>query len=52
MKNSNEFINSSVFKVNKKYTEMQNKTKELFFKCLDEGRSLSYFETKLKFLHK
>lgn len=47
MKNSNEFINSSVFKVNKKYTEMQNKTKELFFKCLDEGRSLSYFETKL-----
>ena len=47
MKNSNEFINASVFKVNQKYTDMQNKTKELFFKCLDEGRDLEYFEAQL-----
>lgn len=47
MKNSNEYINKSVFKVNQKYTDMQNKTKELFFKCLDEGRSLEYFEEQL-----
>lgn len=47
MKNSSEFINKSVFKVNEKYTDMQNKTKELFFKCLDEGRSLEFFEKEL-----
>ncbi len=47
MKNSSEFINASVFKVNQKYTDMQNKTKELFFKCLDEGRDLEYFEAML-----
>ncbi len=47
MKNSNEFINASVFKVNQKYTDMQNKTKELFFKCLDEERDLEYFEAML-----
>ena len=47
MKNSNEYINKSVFKVNEKYTDMQNKTKELFFRCLDEGRSLEYFEKQL-----
>ena len=47
MKNSSEFINASVFKVNQKYTDMQNKTKELFFRCLDEGRDLSYFEAEL-----
>ena len=47
MKNSSEYINSSVFRVNQKYTNLQNKTKELFFKCLDEGRSLEYFEKEL-----
>lgn len=47
MKNSSEYINKSVFKVNQKYTDMQNKTKELFFRCLDEGRDLEYFEAEL-----
>ena len=46
MKSSNLYINKSVFKVNLKYSRLQNKTKELFFKCLDEGRSLEYFEKK------
>lgn len=48
MKNYNEYINDSVFKVNLKYNEMQNKTKELFFRCLDEERSLEYFKAELK----
>lgn len=48
MKNYNEFINSSVFKVNQKYSEMQNKTKELFFKCLNASASLEYFKNELE----
>ena len=48
MKNSNEFINESVYKTNLKYVRLQNKTEELFFKCLDEGRPLEYFEKELK----
>ena len=48
MKNSNKFINNSVFKVNQDYSKLQNKTKELFFKCLEEDRSLDYFEKKLE----
>ena len=46
MKNSSIF--ESVFKVNKKYAKQQNKTKELFFKCLEEGRSVEYFKTELE----
>lgn len=48
MKNSNQFINESVFNVNLKYSRLQNETKELFFKCLDEGRDLEYFKAKLE----
>lgn len=48
MKNSSEYINKSVFSVNQKYTDMQNKTKELFFRCLDEGRGLEHFEEQLE----
>lgn len=47
MKNSN-FIAESVFRVNVKYAKLQNETKELFFRCLDEGRELSYFKVKLQ----
>lgn len=47
MKSSN-FINDSVFKVNLNYVRLQNKTKELFFKCLDEGRDVDYFKAKLE----
>lgn len=46
MKNSSIF--ESVFKVNKKYAKQQNKTKELFFKCLEEDRSLEYFKAELE----
>lgn len=46
MKNSS--IAESVYRVNLKYVELQNKTKELFFKCLDENRDLKYFHEELK----
>ena len=46
MKSSSIF--ESVFKVNKKYAKQQNKTKELFFKCLEEDRSLEYFKAELE----
>lgn len=48
MKNSSQFINDSVFRVNLNYVKLQNKSKELFFKCLDEGRELDYFKAKLE----
>lgn len=46
MKNSN--IASNVFGVNLKYSRLQNKSKELFFRCLDEGRDIEYFEKELR----
>ena len=47
MKNSN-FIADSVFNVNLKYSRLQNKTKELFFRCLDENRDYEYFKAELE----
>lgn len=47
MKNSN-FIADSVFNVNLHYVRLQNKTKELFFKCLDEERDIEYFKAELE----
>ena len=46
MKNSS--IADKVFAVNLNYVKLQNKTKELFFRCLDEGREIEYFEAELK----
>ena len=48
MKNSSQFISESVFRVNIKYARLQNETKELFFKCLEESRELAYFKAKLE----
>lgn len=47
MKNSN-YISESVFIINLKYSRLQNQTKELFFKCLDEGRDIDYFKEKIE----
>lgn len=47
MKNSSDYINTSVHKVNLKYARLQNKTEELFFECLDDNRSVDYFIQKL-----
>lgn len=46
MKNSS--ISENVFGVNLKYSRLQNKTKELFFRCLDEERDVEYFENELE----
>ena len=46
MKNSS--IADKVFAVNLNYVKLQNKTKELFFRCLDENRDLEYFKAKLE----
>lgn len=46
MKNSS--INDKVFAVNLNYVKLQNKTKELFFRCLNEEREIEYFEAELK----
>jgi hypothetical protein len=40
-------IADSVFLVNLNYVKLQNKTKELFFKCLDERRTLDYFKQEV-----
>lgn len=41
-------IADNVFSVNLKYSRLQNKTKELFFQCLKEGRDTEYFEKELR----
>lgn len=47
MKKSSEYIAESVFNVNAHYTELQNKTKILFFRCLKENRSKEYFKQEV-----
>lgn len=47
MKNSS-IIADSVFLVNLNYVKLQNQTKELFFKCLSERRTLDYFKQEVK----
>lgn len=46
MKNSS--ISDKVFEVNLNYVKLQNQTKELFFKCLEEGQDIDYFKAKLE----
>ena len=46
MRSSN--IADSVYRVNLEYVILQNKTKELFFQCLDEERDVEYFNYRLK----
>lgn len=45
---SSSIIADSVFLVNLRYVKLQNDTKLLFFKCLNEGRSLDYFRKEVK----
>lgn len=44
---SSSIIADKVFLSSLKYVKLQNKTKELFFKCLDERRSLDYFKKEV-----
>ena len=41
-------IADKVFAVNLNYVKLQNKTKELYFRCLDEWRDLEYFKAELE----
>lgn len=50
MKSSSIDIKKSAFNVNLKYTRLQNKTKELFFRCLYEGRDIEYFNERIEAL--
>lgn len=43
----NYSVKDSVTKVKGQYIELENKTKELFFKCLDEGEDTEYFNKEL-----
>lgn len=47
MKKSSEEIGKDVYLTNVYYANKQNKTKILYFRCLDEGRSYEYFENEL-----
>lgn len=47
MKSSSDLIAQNVYSVNAFYTKKQNETKELFFKCLKDKKSLEYFDKKL-----
>ena len=47
MKKSSQHISDSVYLTNAYYTKKQNKTKELYFRCLEENRSYEYFEEEL-----
>lgn len=47
MKNSSEYIAKQVFNVNAYYTNKQNETKKLFFKCLKDKKGQEYFEKEL-----
>ena len=46
-KKSSELIDKNVYLVNVRYTKMMNKTKELYFKCLEEGKSKEFFEKEV-----
>lgn len=40
-------IDKNVYLVNVRYTKMMNKTKELYFQCLEEGKSKEFFEKEV-----
>lgn len=44
---SSELIDKNVYLVNVRYTKMMNKTKELYFQCLEEGKSKEFFEKEV-----
>ena len=46
-KKSSELIDKNVYLVNVRYTKMMNKTKELYFQCLEEGKSKEFFEKEV-----
>lgn len=47
MKRFSSYVDKKVYETNKKITNLQNKTKELFFYCLDKGEDVEYFQREL-----
>lgn len=47
-----KYIGDAVFLINEHYTELQNKTKIIYFKCLDEERDIDYFNRQVEKLWK
>lgn len=45
---NSSYIADSVFKVKLNYERMQNRTEELFFRCLEEERDPEYFAEKIE----
>jgi hypothetical protein len=45
---NSSYIADSVFKVKLNYEQMQNKTEELFFRCLEEERDPEYFAEQIE----
>lgn len=47
MKKFSSYVDKKTYETNKKITDLQNKTKELFFYCLDKGEDAEYFKREL-----
>lgn len=47
MKKFSSYVDKKVYETNKKIANLQNKTKELFFYCLDKGEDIEYFKREL-----
>lgn len=48
MKKFSAYVDEKVFSANKRIVDLQNKTKELFFKCLNNGEDEAYFKEQLE----
>lgn len=47
MKKFSSYVDKKVYSANEKIANLQNKTKELFFKCLNNGEDEEYFKREL-----
>ena len=45
--NAEQYIGDSVYLINQHYTNLQSKTKVLYFRCLEQNKDLEYFETQV-----
>lgn len=47
MKKFSSYVDKKTYETNKKIADLQNKTKELFFYCLEKGKDADYFKREL-----
>lgn len=50
--NVEQFIGDSVYLINQHYTELQSKTKVIYFRCLEQERDIDYFNKQVEKLWK